>query len=490
MNARTPEARAREEASPGPLARWFRGRMSELARACGRAKDPAEALALGRLFGTLAYVNDSGTYADDALVRAFADRFPWTAPPGPGDRGIVHVISDAYRSGGHTRLMERLARAHTPAADLVITRSTEVDFAGAHPGLFAALRDLSSLPATPRLEALSAELQHYRVIVLHLSEDDFVGAVAALRARRQGAQVLFVNHADHHFAYGRELADRVLQVSAYGAAMTRTHLPAAASAYVGIPLPGTPTAPASFPRGRVRVLSAGNSWKYRPCGGLSLPDVIEELLAARPDLSFTVIGVRAARDRWWWPLKARHPRRVRLHGLMPYAHYVEAMASADVLLDSYPISGGTAFPEAVWAGRFACALRSPLGGASPADALRVKGAAELLAAFAEPEAYRARLAALQPLLLETHGIVPVHRRFVAAIGGPGEALPFEADADLGFLARVWEARGRVRIPVLRNVEDGARAALARLFPVRGGHLDAIGRLRSLSCALRLEFVRI
>jgi hypothetical protein len=464
----------------------FVERLHAVEAAARNACDPGDALAIGRLFGSLAFMNDAGVYADDALVRSFAERFPSsdTSRSAP-DREIVHVISDAYRFGGHTRLMERLAAAHVPPADVVITRSTQVAFARERPGLFATITDLSRLRSVERLEQLTRELARHRIVVLHNSEDDFVAAVAAWRARQRGSSVLLMNHADHHFSFGREVAETILEVGPQGHSLTKRHLPGKPSFHVGIPLSGPrrEMEPAPPKLGSIHLLSGGAGWKYRPELGLSLMPVIEQLLEARPQLTVSIIGVRR-RDRWWWPLKLRHPWRVHLSRVLPYERYMRTLASAHVLLDSFPVPGGTAFPEAIWTGKFTCALQSPLAGLTPADTLRVPGVRELIEILDRPAAHRERLVQCQALLEEVHGMPAVQRRYLAALEGRGAPPDAFASFDTTFLSRAWEARGRIELPSPRAVEGVvARALMSKVFPPYARELSPIGRARSAAALL-------
>jgi hypothetical protein len=235
----------------------------------------------------------------------------------------------------------------------------------------------------------------------------------------------------------------------------------------------------------VHLVTAGASWKYKPHLGASLPRVVARLLAARPDAAFTAIGVHPAHDVWWWGLKLRYPRRVVLRKVLPHAEYLAALDAADVLLDSYPITGGTAFPEAVWRGRFACALRSPWGGASPSDALREEGWRDLLAAIEEPHAYRQRLLGCGPAMEEAHGIAHVRARYRSALAtGGGDPAPYGDDVDPTFLARAWERRGRIRVPRVSPVRSRyARKAFARILLRVAPRLGASGLLRALRFAV-------
>jgi len=442
-----------------------------------------QALGLGRLYGTVAFINDPGIYADDSLIRSFADRFPRVSDHQPSEKkDIVHVISEAFAFGGHTRLMERLASVHTPRADLIVTRSTNIDYLRKDEREFENVMNLAGMDETSRLERLSSELLRYRTIVMHTAEDDFCAAVCAWRARQAGAKIFFVNHADHHFAFGREIANVILQVSSFGETLTRRHLPDAQSSFVGIPLAGKPHHDDSrkSTAGSLGIVSGGASWKFRPALDFSLPRVMAHLLSARRDARFTVIGARPFLDYWWWPLKLRYWHRVAVRGLLPYRDYINVASSADVWLDSYPVTGGTAFPEAVWSGKYACALWSGVNGWSPADELRVRTSFELLSVIENREAYAARLRASQDRLREVHDLAAVGRRYLAALSGSAFAEVPPGNPDVTFFTRVWCDRRRLNVPRRGAVPDRhVRRVLAKIIKPWSPALTLIGRLRLL-----------
>ncbi len=80
---------------------------------------------------------------------------------------------------------------------------------------------------------------------------------------------------------------------------------------------------------------------------------------------------------WWWFLKLRFWRRLKLYKSLPYDKYMEFLGSADFYLDSYPMGGGTAFVEQYSRGFPCSGLVSPVQGYSPAERLKVRSLEEL-----------------------------------------------------------------------------------------------------------------
>jgi hypothetical protein len=104
-------------------------------------------------------------------------------------------------------------------------------------------------------------------------------------------------------------------------------------------------------------------------GELSLPHALSRVLVAIPDLRLTVIGA-GSRDWWWWGLRLRFGKRVRLIKTIPKEQYLRYLHGATLYVDSFPWLGGTAFPEALILGRHIAGLLGVAWGYSAADELR------------------------------------------------------------------------------------------------------------------------
>jgi len=87
-----------------------------------------ESLQAAEMYGSLLHTVDIGQYDDPALEQALTDAAEAALPslaPVADKRDCLHIISEAYIIGGHTRLMEKLAGMHTEKPDLLITRSAD-----------------------------------------------------------------------------------------------------------------------------------------------------------------------------------------------------------------------------------------------------------------------------------------------------------------------------------------------------------------------------
>jgi len=89
---------------------------------------PGPALAQAQVYGALLWAVDLDIYEAAALERHLVAQCTSlvTVPVASGtSRGCLHVVSEPYLQGGHTRLMERLAHMHEGPVDLLVARSAK-----------------------------------------------------------------------------------------------------------------------------------------------------------------------------------------------------------------------------------------------------------------------------------------------------------------------------------------------------------------------------
>lgn len=313
---------------------------------------------------------------EEAIEAALAERFGDTlADDVPLQRykniEWLHVISEAYAHGGHTRLLEMLLFAQTRAqkqTGVVITRSATTKFCERVEDSGASLHILRGSLAHRARDLLSIGRTAQR-IVLHIHPDDAVAALAARRLRSEGYKVLFVNHADHCFSYGPGAADICLEISGFGSRLSKARRRISAQHFLGIPIEASETSViTSKPSLRASLFSMGSSTKYEPGNGYDFPAFVCDLLD-QANTNIEIIGPSPS-DPWWAAALNRHGDRIRLLGYLPFKEASARLATASAYIDSFPMNGGTAFPQALVAGKVVFGFGPDHGGYSLADTLR------------------------------------------------------------------------------------------------------------------------
>ncbi len=346
-------------------------RVVDVARHRAARGDLEGVLRAAVLAGSYAWQTPTGLLNDPTLERlvvATVRAGGGTAEvDGTRDRGrVLHVLSEAYAYGGHTRLVWRWITRDPRAGDVALTNqlgpvprelSAAVERSGGRLwDLRASAGDLAS-----RAVALRDRMQHADVVVAHLHPYDAV-ALAAAAMPGPRPPVVYENHADHTYWLGLATADLVCDFRAAGQRVSTQRRGIADDRTVLLPLPVD--APAAVSGDGVRRalrlrpedvlgLVVADPGKVAPLWGRGMADLLGPVLAGHPRLKVALVGVPA--HGTWQALAERFPGRVFPVGRVddPAPWY----AAADVYLNSYPVVAGTSVLEAAAAGLPVLTLR-------------------------------------------------------------------------------------------------------------------------------------
>jgi hypothetical protein len=328
---------------------------AEALAASGRAEEAA--VALGRA-AAFAWMNHPGIHASPRLER-LARRLAPTGPawrpragrPSATERPrVLHVLTQAYPTGGHTRWSDRIIRA-----DLARTHSVVLVGQGTAPipawlrrsvaesgGSFEVLAPGPILQRAIRLRRLAADAD---LVFANIHPHD-AASVLALADPRLRPPVAALNHADHTFSLGAAAWDLLVDFRSSGQALSLRRRGTDPRRSLVLPLPVDP--PEALP-GRelarralgigpdeVVLLSAGSAWKFDPQelrGEPTFPDVLVPIVAADPRLRLFVLGP-LNHGRW-----ADAARRTdgRLLALGTRTDYCVYQFASDVYLDPFPM---------------------------------------------------------------------------------------------------------------------------------------------------------
>jgi hypothetical protein len=450
-----------------------------------------DALTLGSLLGYTNFSNNDGLLEDEELEQLLFRRFRSELTPGAdvaesgsGHVHVLHVISEAYENGGHTRLLANLvegARGLGLGSQLVaITREAPESFIATIHDLGAETRRLGGT-LSERARTLIRLGRSADAIVLHIHPDDLPAALAARALRDQGKCVLFLNHADHVFTFGPGAAETVLEISAFGWYATQLRRHANAQHYLGIPVVGSVWATDASPTDiHGPIVAIGSGYKFEPDKRLDFPDFLVKLLDRVPN-DAELIGP-SGDEPWWVEVKSKHPKRVSFTGPLSFEETQRRLGGASCYVDSFPVGGGTAFTQALMTGR---AVFSPFGGErggySLADGLAAPGVAEMtndivefLRSGCEPKC----LAEIRRRILSEFSATAVAGRFQHALSGTCEPPPediLESGYNLDLHVEMWRDRAVVTVP--RRRDWAPLPLLGRLSVLRD---LAIGRVSGYS----------
>ena len=304
-----------------------------------------------------------------------------------GPECVLHVLTQAYNIGGHTRLVWRWiekdsARQHS----IVLTQHGEMPLP--HQLRTAASNSggrLICFDPSKNLLALALELREmggqFDYIVLHQHPFDVV-PLLAWGSAMDHPPIIHFNHADHVFWIGASLCDINAEFRLSGQRISLTRRGFAKGRTLQLPLP----LPENFNRSRSKAeakaqlgipvdhflaLTVASEHKFHAINAMDFGTLHSPLLERCDKLRFLIVGPSPSSE-YWKKLHISSNRRVKAVGLQADTSvYLEA---ADIYLDSTPIGSLTSMLEAGLAG-IPCVSWRPYEPGHPAAVLACDDAA-------------------------------------------------------------------------------------------------------------------
>jgi len=319
------------------------------------------ALRLITLGADWSWFNHTGMFASptfENLLRTIGARL---VPDSPGrriegeHRRVLHVLTQAYPTGGHTRLAWRwMSLDESSEHSVLLTSQYGLDVpARLTSGCDGRLYSLGSLSQVEKVQAVASHFGEYDAIVLHIHPFDAV-AVAACAGVANRPRTLLVNHADHVFWLGLSAADQIVNLRPASEWIARDRRTGSSDQFVRLALPlDQPTvaqgagrdlrASMGIAEDNPVVATIAEPYKFSASDGMDFRDLISQLFARIPSAHLIAVGP-SPDSHGWSGLLSEFPTRVHLLGTTP--DYASTLAAADVYLDSFPFSSITSMLEA------------------------------------------------------------------------------------------------------------------------------------------------
>ena len=338
--------------------------LVSIVRSHGRRGNVERVLRSATVAASFAWHSPIGTLNDPVLERLVRDAVrpdgDVRIDPDREDGRVLHVLSEGYPVGGHTRLAWRWITRDPRQSDVALTMQR-----GAAPEHLRTATEASggrvydlakAFPTfTARAEALRRLMNRASMVVVHAHPlDPLPLAAASLAGPRP--PVVYENHADHTYWLGLGATDVVADHRAIGQRLSG-ELRGVREERLGLlPLPIDP-APTAATRKTVRgrlglrpsqvaAVTVAGAFKMSPLWGDGFHDLLRRVLPQVPDLAVVIVGTPA--EGPWERLRAEFPQRV-----FPIGEVEDAASlypGMDIYLDSYPLSSATSILEAAVAG--------------------------------------------------------------------------------------------------------------------------------------------
>ena len=344
--------------------------VAERFEADGAVDDAVTAVELGAIIAGARHPGTHVSHRFERLLERIAAEHlePLTARPGRAAvERVLHVATETYKVGGHSRMIWRwierdAGRAHT----VVTTRQRAASATGVGRAAEASGGRLVELdhraPALERARAVRELAAEADVVVLHVHPNDPV-PVLALAAAGERPPVVFFNHSDHVFWLGASVVDALYSLRPAGVTLGLRRGVAAERHLQGpAPIAGQdgngPSADAGrshrsraraallrqlrWPSDTILLLTVGASYKFDDGLGTPLLELVGPVVDANPRVRVLAIGPI---DEGAWREASRRTRG-RIFAMGPRTGLSPVFAAADVYLESRPGGGPGASSEA------------------------------------------------------------------------------------------------------------------------------------------------
>lgn len=285
---------------------------------------------------------------------------------------ILHIMSEGYKTGGHTRVVERWIEnaPDNQTHSVIFTWKNTINLSVLENnvknknGKYISLGDIDNI--TEKATILRKTAMEYEYVVLHTHMQDAT-PIIAFGTEEFTRPVFLYNHASHMPWLGKSIADLVLdlkesdEVTIHKRKINNTF-------FMGIPTKKTSFTKTinknearkklNIPLDKKIIVSSGSMSRYINISGNDFTDYLNAIMD--DDTYCYVIGVgRNPENTSWEKIKKETNNRVITFDLIDFDKgYLDYLMAADLYLDSYPLCGGTATIDAITCGAPVLTLNS------------------------------------------------------------------------------------------------------------------------------------
>lgn len=323
----------------------------------------------------LAVRGSVGVYASPDIEDFFisvANKFKVELSQSYEEKSILHVVSECYGVGGHSKVVERWIKYHAPGEkhsiyftrmkknkiDDVFFRSV-METCGK---IYTGEHHLFDISNALYLRCIA---MRYERVILHTHMDDIIPLIA-FGSEQFKRTVILYNHADHLFWLGANISHLICETRSWGMTFSKKYRGISENIVLGIPNSNdldTRNVLNIRRRNDIKVItSIGMPHKFLVIPGeFSFQDYMVAILESRDDVFFNIIGPTLSDYPEWLPLVNYYGDRVKVHGKLMGDKYRNCLKDSDLVIDSFPMSGGTALSDVVESGMVTLSLRCVTG---------------------------------------------------------------------------------------------------------------------------------
>lgn len=302
-----------------------------------------------------------GIYACPELEQPFLDLSRTIITPQERryeSNSFLHVMTQAYTTGGHTRIVERWIETASieQKHSIVLLNQGQTKFPSSlnfitrkHNGEVIIFEENSLVERAARLRTIALD---YEYVILHIHMDDPT-SIVAFGTEEFTRPVILFNHADHSFWCGVSIVDMLADLRDSNFANERRGI---INKYtIRIPFEPNPAflnyyktkkqsrIDLGLPFDKKIILTVGNKDKFQTIGGCDYCSVLSKVISKMDNV--VCYGVGPTIDVGTW---REHREQFVAIGNVDYGvKYYDFLNACDVYVNSIPIGGGVAILDAI-----------------------------------------------------------------------------------------------------------------------------------------------
>lgn len=288
---------------------------------------------------------------------------------------VLHVATLTCNIGGHSRVIERwveLAPEHQKNSVVLLNQTCEIpsklkeNIEKKNGLLYVLDKQAGFLEKAKQLRELA---MHYEYIVLHIHMEDPT-AVIAFGTEDFTRPVIFFNHADHLFWISKSIIDKLAD---FREIQSISKTKRGINNICILPIP-TETEQKqnnktkeearqylNLPANKKIILTTGSEFKFNPFKNKSLVQTIKQIIEKTPDTVCYAIGP-SIKNPMWKKTFDETQGKINPIGEIDYnKEYFDYINASDLILDSWPMSGGTVIKDAITCTKPILSLKNPIG---------------------------------------------------------------------------------------------------------------------------------
>ena len=283
----------------------------------------------------------------------------------------LHVLTEALNSGGHTRVVERWISSSADEEKhcvlLTTNKSKEIpqELINAVKNKNGEIIELNSKDSSiDRGLYLRKYASNFDKIILHIHPFDYI-PIIAFGTNNFSRHIFLYNHADHMCWLGLSIADTILEIRKYGKYLTENKRIQNKSFLLSIPTVYKDyNEKINFPEkitnnlNKKIILSYGSSYKFREFDNIN---IINYIKLFDDTYFFILIGLNKEENKIFYEFADKFPDRITILDIIPFNHLQEYIKISDLVIDSFPICGGTALLDAINLDKPTLSLKSIVG---------------------------------------------------------------------------------------------------------------------------------